>query len=67
MATIERKSKNDWLIHFRKAKSFETLELMFDRQFEKLCKENAPKNMLADLVLANEARENEIETNRFCR
>ncbi|CZF79626.1 MULTISPECIES: hypothetical protein [Grimontia] len=57
MTTTPPKSRIDWLIFFRRAKSVDTLDLMLDGALKKL----ATTAEKADAILGHEARLDELE------
>lgn len=57
MTITPTKSRTDWLIFFRRAKTVETLDLMLDGALKKLKKPSEQ----ADAILGHEARLDELE------
>lgn len=57
MTMSPAKSRTDWLIFFRRAKTVETLDLMLDGALKKLKKSSEQ----ADAILGHEARLDELE------
>lgn len=61
---VDKIDRQSWLVKFRRAKCQDTLDTMRDaviRNYE------GNIRVIADIVLAHEARETEIEKGMFCR
>lgn len=54
------RTKLDWLIKFRRAKTQETLDFMLDRALEQL----STTTDKADAILAHAARQDELESSK---
>jgi len=55
--------RTDWLLRFRRAKCNETLDVMRDAALRELTNVRE----IANMILAHEKREDEIEIGLYCR
>lgn len=56
--------RSSWLVRFRRAKTKDTLDMMRDAAIRNL-KDDI--RQIADIILAHESREQEIEKGLYCR
>lgn len=59
-------TKTDWLLLFRRAKTIDNLDIMYDARVRRLEQANVDLSVLAELVRSYDLRASEIEAGKFC-